>query len=374
MSSEREKSGKKASLVGIITNIFLATGKIIVGAIFGLISVLADGLNNLSDCGSSIISLVSFKLSSKPADEKHPYGHERIEYISSMIVAFLILLIAFELIKESIIKIIKPTDIEFSYIIIITLLVSIIIKCSMFIYYRSVAKKINSELLKATALDSISDCISTSAVLISIIIGKLVNYNIDGYIGMFVALIIVWSGIGILKETISKLIGQTPDKELIYEIKNRIMSHKDVLGIHDLNVYSYGPNKFFATVHIEIDASTDTLTAHEIIDEIEREFSNQTNIVLTGHHDPIVTNDDETNAMRKSLQKIVKSINEDFSLHDFRMVKGQNNTNLIFEVAIPFNTKINEKEIREKINDEILKLGNNYHAIITIEKQSYAQM
>ncbi|MBQ8424550.1 MAG: cation transporter [Clostridia bacterium] len=367
----REKTGKIASAVGILANIFLALGKIIVGLIFGFMSVLADGLNNLSDCGSSIISLISFKLSSKPADEEHPYGHERIEYISSMIVAFLILLIAFELVMEAIGKIINPTKIEFSYVIILVLVASIIIKALMFVYYRIVAKKINSELLKATSVDCISDSISTSAVLISIVVGKLINYNIDGYISIVVALFIAYSGINILKETISHLIGQAPDKELIAQIKTRILNHTEVLGIHDLNVYSYGPNKFFASVHIELDSSANVLDSHELIDEIEREFIEETNIVLTGHHDPIVIDDEETNTLRKQIGEIVKALNPEFSMHDFRMVKATNFTNLIFEVAIPFNTKKTIEDIKNDIKNEILKLGENYRPVIMVEKQIY---
>jgi divalent metal cation (Fe/Co/Zn/Cd) transporter len=268
-------------------------------------------------------------------------------------------------------KIINPTQIEFSYVIILVLIASIIIKTLMFVYYRIVAKKINSELLKATSVDCISDSISTSAVLVSIIVGKLINYNIDGYISILVALFIAYSGINILKETISHLIGQAPDKELIAQIKTRILNHSEVLGIHDLNVYSYGPNKFFASVHIELDASANVLDSHELIDEIEREFIEETNIVLTGHHDPIVTNDEETNTLRKQINSIVKALNPEFSMHDFRMVKASNFTNLIFEVAIPFNTKKSIEDIKNDIKNEILKINENYRPVIMVEKQIY---
>lgn len=366
----RERTGKVASIVGIISNVFLAGAKIAVGLIFGFISVLADGLNNLSDSGSSIVSFVSFKLSSKPADKEHPYGHERIEYVSSMIVSFLILLIAFELFTESISKIISPTELEFSFVIIAVLAVSIAIKFAMFFYYRGVAKRINSDILKATSIDSISDCVSTTAVLIAILIGKFTSVNIDGYIGLFVAVFIAWSGIKIFKETVSKLIGQAPDKEVTGSIKQRILAHPEVLGIHDLNVYSYGPNKYFASVHIEIDASVDALTSHEYIDEIEREFAENTNIILTGHHDPIVTNDEELNMMREVLNEIVSKINPEFLMHDFRMVKGPNFTNLIFEVAVPFEEKRKASEITEILNSEIKKLGKHFRPVIIVEKQS----
>lgn len=365
----REKSGKIASIIGLIANITLAIGKIVVGLIFGFISVLADGLNNLSDCGSSLVSLFSFKLSSKPADKNHPYGHERFEYVSSMAVAFLILLIAFELAKESILKIISPAPIEFSFVLIVVLSVSILIKAFMFVYYRSVSKKINSDILKATSIDSLSDCFATSAVLISIIVSKLTNVNIDGYIGTLVSLLIGWSGIKILKETSSKLIGQAPDKNLVDSIKSRILAHSEVLGIHDLNVYCYGPNKYFASVHIELDALTDVLTAHEFIDEIEREFFNETDVVLTCHHDPIVTNDAEVNKMRKKVSGIVKNLNENFSMHDFRMVKGPTFTNIIFEVATPFDTKMREEEIICALKIEIAKIDTKYRPVIMVEKQ-----
>lgn len=366
---QREKKGKIASIVGVIANIVLAAGKIVVGILFGFISVLADGLNNLSDSGSSLISFVSFKLSSKPADKEHPYGHERIEYVASMVVSFLILLIAFELLTESVSKIISPEELEFSYVIIVVLAASIAIKLGMFFYYSKIAKEINSAVLKATAFDSVSDCVSTTAVFIAIIISKFTGFNIDGYIGVLVSLFIAWSGIKIFRETVSNLIGQAPDKEMVNDIKKRVLSKKEVLGIHDLNIYSYGPNKYFASMHIELDASLDVLVAHEIIDEIEREFARETNIVLTGHHDPIVTNDEETNSMRRKVSKIVKKFGAEFSMHDFRMVKGPNFTNVIFEVAVPYDSKLSAAEIENALKDEIKKIGEHYMPVIIVEKQ-----
>ena len=367
----REHHGKIASIVGIVANIFLAAGKIVVGALFGLISVLADGLNNLTDCGSSIVSLVSFKISSKPADKEHPYGHERIEYVASLAVSFVILLIAFELLKESITKIISPQAFNFSIVVIITLIVSIAVKLAMFIYYRTVAKQINSDLLKATSIDSLSDCISTSAVLISVIISHFAKINIEAYAGVLVSLFIAIAGFKILKEMVSKLIGQAPDKALFDSVKTMIMKHKDVLGIHDLNIYSYGPNKYFASVHIEIDANTDSLVAHELVDEIEREFLSKTNIVLTGHHDPVVTNDEEVLEMRDKVAQIVKEIDETFSIHDFRMVKGPNKTNVIFDVAIPFDSDKTEAEITKTLKKKIAEIDKKYQPVIIIEKQMY---
>lgn len=367
----RDNIGKKASIIGFLTNLCLAVGKIIAGLLSGLISVTADGLNNLSDCGSSAVSLISFKISSKPADKEHPYGHERIEYVSSMIVSFLILFIAYELVMESVGKILSPTLFDFSLLAFVVLLVSILLKFFLYFYYKHTSKLINSDLLKASAIDSLSDCISTSIVLISMIVGKLFNINIDGYAGLVVAVFIAIAGINILKEVISKLIGQAPDKEIFESIKSRILRHKDVLGIHDLNVYCYGPNKYFASVHIELDSKTDSLVAHELIDDIEREFLQNTNIVLTGHHDPIVIDDEEVNKMREIVSKLVKDIDDSFSMHDFRMVKGPNKTNVIFEVAIPFDTKLSETDIISQLKKHIKAIDSKYMPVIMVEKQMF---
>ena len=241
----------------------------------------------------------------------------------------------------------------------------------MFAFNRAMAKKINSDLLKATAIDSLSDSISTSAVLLSVLIGKFTGLYIDGYVGVIVALLIAWSGIKILKETASKLIGQAPDRDLVLQIKTRILSRPEVLGIHDLNIYSYGPNKYFASVHIEVDANVDVIESHEVIDEIEREFLEETNVVLTGHLDPIVINDEEVNDLRKKVSFIVKDIDEEFSMHDFRIVRAVNYTNLIFEVAVPFETKLSDAEIEKLIKTRIKQLGKEYRPVIIVEKQGF---
>ncbi len=369
-AKQRENHGKIASIIGILANVILAGAKIAVGFLFGVLSLMADGFNNLSDCGSSLMSFVSFKLSNKPADKEHPFGHERIEYVLSMVVAFLILMIAFELLKESIGKIVSPTELSFSIIIIIVLGVSILAKLSLFFYNMSVAKKINSQILKATAMDSLSDCISTSTVLVAILVGKFTGVNLDGYAGILVAGFVAYSGIGILKETMSHLVGKAPDKEIVDSIKERILAHSEVYGIHDLSVYTYGPNKYFASVHIELDADVDVLESHEIVDNIEQEFFENTNIVLTGHLDPIVVNDEEVNKMRVKLTDIVTDIDKDFSMHDFRMVKGPNNTNLIFDVAVPYECKLCDEEILSLLNQKVANLEGNYKLVVKIEKQT----
>ncbi len=367
---QRERYGKIASIVGILSNIVLALSKIIVGALFGVLSILADGLNNLSDCGSSIMSLVSFKLSNRPADREHPFGHQRLEYVLSMAVAFLIFMIAFELLKESIAKIIEPTAINFSFLIVGVLVFSIIVKFGLFIYNSKVSQKINSQILKATAIDSLSDCISTAVVLVALGVGKLTGFNLDGYAGVFVAGFVGYAGFGIFRETMSHLVGKAPDKEIVDSIKERILSYGEVFGIHDLNVYCYGPNKYFASVHIELDASIDVVQSHEIVDVIEQDFFENTNIALTGHLDPIVVNDQKVNELRVKVANIITDIDGEFSMHDFRMVEGPNFTNLIFDIAVPYECTLSDKEIKEMLDAKIKSLGENYRLVVKIEKQT----
>lgn len=363
----RSKQGKVASLVGIIINVILGIGKIAIGSIFGVISLFADGINNLTDSGNNIISMVSFKLSSRPADKEHPYGHERVEYICALAVSFLILLVAFDTIKESITRIIEPTEIEFSIFVIVALCVSIVAKFGLFFYYRGVAKKIDSSILKAGAVDSLVDCISTGVVLISVLVGKFAKVNIDGYAGILVALFIGWSAIGILREIFSKLIGQAPDQEMINEIKDKIKGYEGVLDVHDLAVYSYGPNKYFASVHVEVDANIDVLVSHELLDDIERDFIETTNVVLTCHLDPVVIDDERVNALKVKVIEAVKTLDPDFSIHDFRMVFGERHTNVLFDVAIHFDTKLTKDEIVNSLTDTITAINPQYRAIITVE-------
>ena len=366
-AKQREKIGKRAGIIGIAVNICLAFGKMAAGMLFGLISVMADGLNNLTDCGSSMISLLSFKLSSKPADKEHPYGHERIEYICSLVVAFIIMLVALETVKEAVEKIIAPTDLKFSYLAIGVLLVSILAKGGLYVYYNNTAKKIHSDILRASAVDSLSDCVSTTVVLITLILAKFSSINADGYAGVLVALFIAWSGIGIVRETFSKLIGQAPDKQMLEDIKQRVLSREAVLGVHDLSVYSYGPNKYFASVHVEVDANVNVLVSHELVDEIERDFALNTNIILTGHLDPIVTDDECVNTLRGQTLDILKGLDDRLSMHDFRMVVGEKRTNVLFDVAVPYGAMVDKEQLKKDLETNIGKIDNKYCCIITIE-------
>ena len=364
--------GKIASLIGIIANVLLATTKIVVGSLFGLISVVADGLNNLTDCGSSVVSLISFKLSSKPPDKEHPFGHERIEYICSLSVAFLILFVAVNTVRESIEKIINPTGVVFSYWIIAVLAASILVKFSLFLYYRITARKINSTILSATAIDCLTDSISTLVTLACFIISAATGYNADGYVGIIVALFIAWSAIVILRGAFSNLIGKAPDKQMIKDIRNRILAYDGVLSVHDLCVYCYGANKFFASVHIEVAASVDVLVSHELIDEIERDFAENTSIVLTGHLDPVEVDNPEVNELKCAVQKIVGDIDTRFSIHDFRVVRGENHTNVLFDVAIPYEADLSKEEIKERIEAAVSAIDKKYRLIITVEYDGFS--
>ncbi len=366
--NKRIRYGTIASVVGIIANVLLAISKIVVGALFGMISVLADGLNNLTDCGSSVISTISFKLSAKPADKEHPYGHERIEYICSLAVAFIILLVAFETAKESIAKIISPTEISFSFWILGVLIFSFIIKFSLYFYYKSVANKINSSVLKASSIDSLSDCVSTGVVLISFLICKFTGLNVDCYAGILVSLFIAYSAVGILKDVFSTLIGKSLDENTLLEIKRKLLSYPNVLGVHDLSVYSYGPNKFFASAHIEVDASVDVLVSHEIVDFIEKDFMQSTGIVLTGHLDPIVTDDERVNELREKIEIILADIDKRFSIHDFRVVFGENRTNVLFDVAIPYDVTLSKDEIKKILEEKVKLIDDKYCLIVTVEQ------
>ncbi len=364
---KRARMGKTAGAVGIAVNILLGLAKIIVGTLFGSIAVLADGLNNMTDCGASLLSIVSFKLSSRPADKEHPFGHERIEYIGSMIVALLIVTVAFDTAKESITKIITPAPAAFSYLVLLALGLSIVAKLGLYVYYRRVAAAIGSDLLRASAADCLSDCVSTAVVAVSTVIGRLTSFDIDGYAGLLVALFIGWTAVGILREISSKLIGQAPDDALLCAIKTRILTREGVLDVHDLSVYSYGPNKYFASAHIEVDAKTDMLVAHELIDDIEREFATETGILLTGHLDPVVTDNEEINSLKEKVVARLKELDARFSVHDFRLVCGERRTNVLFDVVIPYDTELTKEEIVSALSSHLRTVDEKYFAVITVE-------
>ena len=370
----REQVGKVASVVGIVVNLVLSLCKIAVGTLFGLISVMADGFNNLTDCGSNIVSLISFKLASRPADKEHPYGHARIEYVASMIVGFIVMLLAFELGMESVNKIVdlvngNSTQVTFEVITVVVLSISILGKLWFYFFNSKLAKTYNAELLKATASDSLSDVFATTAVLVSVVISPVTGFNTDGIMGIVVAVLIAIAGVGILRDTLNHLLGASPTEELIKSIEERIRCFDGVLGIHDLHVHNYGPNKFYASVHVEVDSAVDVMESHDMIDEIERDFANNTDIMLVIHLDPIVIGDPELDTYRQEILAIVQQLDKAFDIHDFRMVKGPTHTNLIFDVAVSYDTKLTSTQIVEHIQQQISLAHPNVYVVPTVERK-----
>lgn len=370
----RDNVGKLSSAVCIVLNILLSVAKITVGALFALVSVVADGINNLTDCGSNVVSLVSIKLAERPADKEHPYGHRRAEYVASMIVAFIVLVVAFELATEGVTSVVdvfkgNAEAVSFELWTIITLGCSVLIKLWMFAFNTILAKRYKFELLKATAVDSISDVCATSAVLVAIVVSHYTGFNADGFMAVAVAIFIAISGIKILKETLRHLMGEGANEQMTNEVVSRIKRFDGVLGVHDLNIHNYGPNLYYASAHVEVDSLVPVLDSHDMIDQIERDFAENTNIRLVIHMDPIVTNDAELDSYKAQVKTIVKGLDETFDIHDFRMVKGPTHTNLIFDVSINFETKLTEKQIAAEIQAGINKLYDNVYVVPTIEKQ-----
>lgn len=364
----REKYGTTSSIVGIIINILLSLSKIVIGTIFNSIAVMADGVNNLSDAGSSVITLVGFKISGKPADEGHPFGHARIEYLTGLILGVAILLVGVELIKSSFNKIMNPVPTTYSSAMIIVLVISIIMKFWISHFYKKIADKISSATIKAASTDSRNDVISTSVVLLSVIISKFTGMEIDGYMGVLVALFILYSGVDILRDILNPILGEMPAPDFIDKIEKKILSYEGIINIHDLVVHNYGPNRYFATVHAEVDAKEDILKSHDMIDNIERGFARDLDINLVIHLDPIITSDNEINQLRCMTGKIVKSIDDKLSMHDFRVVRGETHTNLIFDVVIPVGYEIKSNELIEKIEKAVKEENKDYYAVVTIDK------
>lgn len=364
----REAYGKLAGIVGIISNIILFIIKFTVGILFKSISVTADAVNNLSDAGSSIITLIGFKLSGKPADAKHPYGHARMEYITGLVVSFIIILLGVELTKTSFDKVLHPEESVFSYLTIFVLIISVLMKLWQGMFNKKVGKTIHSTAIEATAADSINDVVATSAVLLSTIIAKWTGIHLDGYMGVLVAVFILVSGVKMIGETINPLLGMAPDQEMVDHINQKIMSYDTVLGIHDLVVHNYGPQRCFASVHVEVPASQDILISHDIIDNIERDFAKDMDIHLVVHLDPIVTDDETTNLLKAQVKHIVKDISPDLSIHDFRAVVGVSHTNLIFDVCVPFSVKMSDAEITGLISRKVKEINPTYYTVIVVDR------
>lgn len=364
----REAVGKFAGAVGIICNTLLCALKFVIGYISNSVAITADAVNNLSDAGSSIITLVGFRLSGKPADREHPFGHARYEYIAGLIVSFLIMIIGINIAKSSIIKIIHPEETVFSFAFVIILIVSIIVKLWLSFLNRGLGKAIKSPALAATSTDSRNDCITTFAVLISTFISHFSQYNTDGIFGLLVSIFIIYSGYGLVKETIDPLLGQAPDEEMYELIGQKIQTYENVLGIHDLMIHSYGPGSYFASVHVEVDANSDIMTSHDLLDKIERDFIENYNIHLVAHMDPIVTDNDEVNRLRELVTKTIKDFDSDYSIHDFRVVFGSDYKNILFDVVLPYECKYKDYEISDILKKLIQeKINEKIYVIITVD-------
>ena len=367
----RAAYGTLAGTVGIVLNILLFASKLTVGLLFGSVAIVGDAVNNLTDVGSQVLSLISFRVAAKPADREHPYGHARMEYVTSMIVSFLVLLIGGELLKESVNKIFSPALPERSWIAAAVLLGSIMIKLWLFLFNRKLGKKLDSTVMRATAADSLSDALSTSAVLLSTLILLLfphLNWNLDAYMGVLVAIFILISGFRILNETKSSILGEAPSEEIVKQIQDVVEQYPEALGIHDLTVHNYGVGHVIAALHIEVDGSKDIFEAHDMIDNIERQLRRECGIEATIHMDPIVTDDEETNALREQVKDCLLRVGNDLHMHDFRFVKGTTHSNLIFDVVVPFEEKRSDGEIKEAIADEISRLDPNYFTVITVDR------
>ena len=368
----RGNYGTMAGIVGILCNLVLFLGKLVIGTISGSVSIRADAVNNLSDASSNIVTLVAFRLARKPEDAEHPYGHARIEYLSGLAVAAMILLIGVELAKESFHKILYPEPVSFSWALVAVLGMSIAVKLWMAVFNRTLGKKIKSTSLMATAADSRNDVITTGAVLLAAVTARLTGLELDGYVGLLVAGFILWSGIGIAKDTISPLLGAPADPELVHLIRHEI-EHFDprILGVHDLMVHDYGPGQTFASIHVEVDRREDVLEMHEMIDRAERMMLEQHRIHLTIHYDPIVTDDAALQRMQKKVEEALHAIQPGLSLHDFRMVAGEKSTNLIFDVVLPDALRGKEQEIQSALEKAIQEPGMEYRTVITFDTEAF---
>ncbi len=365
----RASIGKLAGVVGIVCNSLLFLFKLVAGLLAGSVSIIADAVNNLSDASSSLVTLVGFKLAQRPADKKHPYGHARYEYLSGFIVSALIFVIGIELAKSSVEKIIKPEAIELSVLSVGILVASILLKLWMSLFCRNLGKRISSTTLQATSVDSRNDVISTTAVLVGCVVGYLFNIKIDGYIGLGVALFIIYSGVALAKETINPLLGEQTDKKLVDDISELVLSHDKVIGMHDLLVHDYGPGQCFASVHAELNADEDPLICHDIIDDIERNVLEKLSVNLVIHYDPVVTDDEELNYMRGVVVDIIIEIDSRLSLHDFRMVRGAKRTKLVFDLVIPYSMEKEKHQLKEKIDNGIKSEGKHYDTVICFDKK-----
>lgn len=365
----RDKCGRVAGAVGIVTNFLLFLMKIIVGTVFHSVSVTADAVNNLTDSGSSVVTLIGFKMASKPADEKHPFGHARIEYLSGVIVSFIVIFLGLQLGMSSIEKILTPEENALTSVALVVLVISILAKFWQCLFYRKVGRMIKSESVEATSKDSRNDVIATSVVLLGAVITMLTGVNLDGYMGAAVALFIVFSGVQLTISTADPLLGQAPEGELVQTITEKMLSYPGIIGMHDLAVHNYGVGRCFASAHCEVDAQNDILVSHDLIDNIERDFSRDLGIHMVIHLDPVIVGDARTDALHRKVQSLVTALYPTVTIHDFRVIWGVTHSNIVFDAAVPFAVKDSDAVITQKLEAEIQKLDPEYRTVVTIDRR-----
>ena len=365
----RDKCGRVAGAVGIVTNFLLFLMKIIVGTVFHSVSVTADAVNNLTDSGSSVVTLIGFKMASKPADEKHPFGHARIEYLSGVIVSFIVIFLGLQLGMSSIEKILTPEENALTPVALVVLVISILAKLWQCLFYRKVGRMIKSESVEATSKDSRNDVIATSVVLLGAVITMLTGVNLDGYMGAAVALFIVFSGVQLTISTADPLLGQAPEGELVQTITEKMLSYPGIIGMHDLAVHNYGVGRCFASSHCEVDAKNDILVSHDLIDNIERDFSRDLGIHMVIHLDPVIVGDARTDALHRKVQSLVTALYPTVTIHDFRVIWGVTHSNIVFDAAVPFSVKDSDAVITKKLEAEIQKLDPDYRTVVTIDRR-----
>ena len=369
----RASYGKLSGVVGIVCNVLLFAVKFLLGTLTASVAITADAFNNLGDASSGIVSFLGFKMASRPADKEHPYGHARYEYLAGLTVCVLILVIGVELLKESFGKILHPEPVKFSWVTVIVLLFAIGVKLWLAVFNRTLGKKINSQTLLATSVDSRNDVIATGAVILATVLSYVTKLSLDGYMGLLVALFILYSGVNLVKETLDPILGKAADEELVKEIERRIMSYPGVLGTHDLMMHDYGPGRLFGSVHVEVAAEEDVLKSHDMVDNIERDFLNDLNIHLIVHMDPIITKDESVRNLRHWLAKEVKKVHEELTIHDLRVVPGETHTNIIFDCVVPHGLSRTDEEIKEAIDVLVKETYPTYFCVITVD-HSYTEM
>ncbi len=365
----REAYGMLSSVVGIICNVILFVGKFLIGTLANSISIISDGFNNLSDCASCVVTMFGYKMAAKPADKDHPFGHGRMEYLTSLIIAAVIMLVGFELFKGSFDKVIHPDVVEFSWVALIVLVMSVLVKVWMGLFNRKYGKRINSSVMIATSKDSINDVFATSATLVALVASIWTKAPIDGIMGIVVSVMILISGFGIIKETVDQLLGQPASEEVVASLKELVEECPYSLGMHDLIIHSYGPGNLIGSVHIEVDGKDNIMDIHDAIDELERNIYEELKIRMTIHMDPVETDNEHLKLCKEMMIGIINEIDAGLNLHDFRVVSGPSHTNLIFDLVVPHGCKFTERDIKEEIDKRLMSREKRYYAVITFDRE-----